>query len=297
MTLATLLEKVPIWTGRDPVATPLSGGITNQNFRVEVGGDSYVLRLLSTTTDHLGIDRDNEAACTRIAADLGVGPELVHYSLDDAILVVRFVEAETLSAESAREPARMARIVNQIKRYQGGPEFPGLFCPFDTVRSYHQRAAERRVEFPASLDRALEHLQRIEAVVERVRTIVPCHNDLLAANFLDDGEKIWIIDWEYGGMGDPFFDLGNFAVNQELDDDGTASLLEEYRGEVRTADLAHLKLMALASDLREAFWGFLQSGVSELDFDYTAYGEKHLDRFLARAATPALEACLREVAG
>jgi thiamine kinase-like enzyme len=124
---------------------------------------------------------------------------------------------------------------------------------------------------------------------------MPCHNDLLASNFIDDGRNIWILDWEYAGMGDIFFDLGNFAVNQALDDQQCALLLRNYFGEVRPSDLAHLQLMRLASDLREAFWGFLQLAISELDFDYRAYADHHLERFLSNVATPRFSQWLQDV--
>ena len=123
----------------------------------------------------------------------------------------------------------------------------------------------------------------------------PCHNDLLASNFIDDGATIWIIDWEYAGMGDPFFDLGNFAVNQSLDNERCELLLQYYFGEARSADLAHLHLMRLGSDLRESFWGFLQMGVSELDFDYQEYAHHHLNRFLHNVETLPFEQWLEDI--
>ncbi len=282
-----LVNKVPDWRNRPARVTALSGGITNQNYRVDVDGESYVLRVFSTSTDPLGIERDNEYACAKIAADLGIGAEVMHYQPEDGILIVRFVDGKPISAEKAREPATMQRIVESIRLFHGGPPFPGRFSPFDTVRDYHELSVEKDVRFPEALPRVFELMADIENALKKVQAAAPCHNDLLAANFLDDGEKIWVIDWEYAAMGDPFFDLGNFSVNQELNDGEDELLLKSYCGEIRSADLAHLKLMKLASDLREAFWGFLQSGISTLDFDYTAYAEKHLDRFLSAASVPA----------
>ncbi len=131
-----------------------------------------------------------------------------------------------------------------------------------------------------------------EAGMDQVKS---CHNDLLASNFIDDGRNIWIVDWEYAGMGDIFFDLGNFAVNQSLNDEQCQLLLQYYFGEVRPADLAHLHLMRLGSDLRESFWGFLQLGISELDFDYREYAHHHLNRFLHNVETSPFEQWLRDV--
>ena len=295
--LDALLERIPLYRDRHVVVEPLSGGLTNQNFRVDSEGESHVLRILSKGTDLLGIDREHEEASTRNAAALGVGPEVVYFSKADGVLVVRFIDGQTLSAESAREPERIRRIAKTIRRVHEGPAVPGRFCPFEIVREYHRLAMARGVTFPETFRNASETMDRMEMAVSGRRLRTTCHNDLLAANFVDDGSKIWVIDWEYGGVGDPFFDLGNFSVNQELDDHGDCLLLESYFGSVRTQDRAHLKLMRLASDLRESLWGYLQSGISELDEDYVGYGAKHLARFLEGAGSPDLNLWLTEVAG
>ena len=129
----------------------------------------------------------------------------------------------------------------------------------------------------------------------------PCHNDLLNANFIDDGERIRIVDWEYAGMGDPFFDLGNFSINHELTADEDATLLAAYDGPTARADrvarLARLTLMRIVSDFREAMWGVLQQGISTLDVDFVGYASEHFDRLLAGGTTPRFERALREAAG
>ncbi|HEX6779076.1 MAG TPA: phosphotransferase, partial [Ktedonobacterales bacterium] len=186
------------------------------------------------------------------------------------------------------------RIVTSMQRYHAGPAFPGSFSPFATVRAYHTLALEHGVTFPDTLPQVFALMARIEEAIGTPQRLTPCHNDLLASNFIDDGQVIRILDWEYAGMGDVFFDLGNFAVNQSLDDERCALLLREYFGEARPADLAHLHLMRLASDLRESFWGFLQLGISELDFDYREYAQHHLNRFLHNAATLPFERWLEE---
>lgn len=291
-----LLKKIPGWEDRQAEVSPLGGGLTNQNFRVDIDEESFVLRVCSESTDPLGIDRDHEYACLKIIADLGIGAEVIHYSPDDGILVVRFVQGKPVSAAETREPDKLKRIIDAVKCYHHGPEFPGRFSAFQTARDYHGLAIEKGVSFPDSLPEVFELMERVENSLSGVQTSVPCHNDLLAANFLDDDKKIWILDWEYAAMGDPFFDLGNFAVNQELNEDQAALLLENYFGDVRAEHVAHLNLMKLASDLREAFWGFLQSGISTLDFDYSAYAVKHLERLLSRASVPEFGSWLDDVA-
>jgi len=292
-----ILSKIPGWNIADAVVTPLVGGITNQNYRVDIGGETFVLRIGGKGTHLLGIDRGRESICTAIAAQVGVGAEVMHFLADEEVLVTRFIVGRGITPEMAAEPDILSRIVDSMKRYHAGPAFPGTFSPFETVRNYHRLALERGVSFPDTLPRVFALMTEIEhALAESGAVqIKPCHNDLLASNFIDDSRTIWILDWEYAGMGDIFFDLGNFAVNQSLNDEQCELLLRFYFGEVRPADLAHLHMMRLGSDLRESFWGFLQLGISELDFDYREYGHRHLNRFLQNAASSNFERWLRDI--
>src|SRR5579884_2083154 len=270
-----ILQHIPEWDVAEAVVTPLTGGITNQNYRVDIGGETFVLRIGGKGTRLLGIDRRREHACTAIAARLGVGAEVIHFLAEQEVLLPRIVEA--------------------MRAYHNGPDFPGTFSPFETVRAYHRLALEAGVAFPDTLPRVFALMERIEQAIGQAFTPRPCHNDLLASNFIDDGRAIRILDWEYAAMGDPFFDLGNFAVNQSLSEEQCRQLLRAYFGEVRPADEAHLHLMRLGSDLRESFWGFLQLGISELDFDYHDYAHHHLNRFLHNVATAPFEQWLRDV--
>ena len=143
--IRNLIDKVPHWAGREAKVSPLSGGLTNENLRVDIGDESFVLRVCSTSTDPLGIKRENESACSRIAADLGIGAEVIHDSGGDGILVMRFIDGKPVSAEEARQPDTLRRLVETIKRYHDGPDFPGHFSAFQTVRDYHRLAAEKNM--------------------------------------------------------------------------------------------------------------------------------------------------------
>jgi thiamine kinase-like enzyme len=267
-----------IWPGRDVRVEPLSGGITNHNFRVEVDGEAYVLRIGGKDTELLGIDRDAEHAASRNAAALGLGPEIVHFG--SGCLVTRFV-AGTVGAV---DPERVGRALRTL---HDGPSIPSRFDCFRVVEIYCATAIEHGVSVPQAYGRAHE----TAAAIERQRVGVPpcaCHNDLLNANFISDGERLWIVDWEYAGMGDPFFDLGNFAVNHELDEEGERALLAAYG----TDDHTTLVLMRFMSDFREAMWGVVQQGISELDFDFRAYADEHFERLERTAAEPRFRAAL-----
>jgi thiamine kinase-like enzyme len=292
-----ILNQIPGWNATDARVTPLIGGITNQNYRVDIGGETFVLRIGGKGTHLLGIDRGRESICTSIAAQVGVGAEVIHFLPAEEALVTRFIVGTAITPEIAEQHETLLRIVDSMKRYHAGPAFPGTFSPFETVRSYHALALEYNVPFPNTLPQVFSLMEQIEQALTISGTLFtrPCHNDLLASNFIDDNHSIRILDWEYAGMGDLFFDLGNFAVNQSLKEEQCTLLLRSYFGEVQPANLAHLHLMRLGSDLRESFWGFLQIGISELDFDYKEYAHHHLNRFLHNVQTAPFEQWLQTV--
>jgi thiamine kinase-like enzyme len=215
-----ILNHVPGWHAADATVAPLIGGITNQNYRVDIGGETFVLRIGGKGTHLLGIDRGRESICTAIAAQVGVGAEVIHFLPAEDVLITRFIDGTAITPEIAGQHDIVRRIVDSMKRYHAGPAFPGTFSPFETVRSYHTLALEHNVAFPETLPRVFALMEQIEQALATSGTTYtrPCHNDLLASNFIDDGLAIRILDWEYAGMGDLFFDLGNFAVNQSSSD-------------------------------------------------------------------------------
>src|SRR5207253_941070 len=174
-----------------------------------------------------------------------------------------------------------------LRAVHHGPPFPGRFDAFRVVEAYAATAAARGVRVPPAYPRAKDVADRIEARRGRPPRR-PCHNDLLNANFIDDGERLWIVDWEYAGMGDPYFDLGSFAVNHELDEGCEAELLDAYG----CGDPDAVVLMRFMSDFREAMCGVVQQGVSELDFDFRSYADEHFERLKRTAANPRFRTAL-----
>jgi thiamine kinase-like enzyme len=227
-----------------------------------------------------------------------VGPEVVAFVRPEGYLLTRFIEGSPVSLEAVRTPEVLRAVAQSLRRIHDGPAIPGLFVPFRIVEAYRALAKSRGVPIPAAYDLAEAIARRIElACLTAPVEMRPCHNDLLNANFIDDGERIRIVDWEYAGMGDPYFDLGNFSINHELDADQDAILLSAYLGEApRPALAARLILMRVLSDFREAMWGVLQQGISTLDVDFVAYAAEHFDRLLAVAGRPAFERALTEAA-
>jgi thiamine kinase-like enzyme len=299
--LVAAMQRVPELAGLKLRLSPLSGGITNRNFLVDVEGSSerYVIRLAGNDTHLLGISREVEHAATVAAAGVGVGPEVVAFIRPEGFLVTRFIEGRPVTLEEVRRPETLARVADSIRRFHDGPAIPGLFTPLRIVEAYRALASARGVPIPIDYDLAQAISRRIElALLTNPLELRPCHNDLLNANFIDDGRRIRIVDWEYAGMGDPFFDLGNFSINHELTPEADAILLEAYDGgDTRPDRAARLVLMRIVSDFREAMWGVLQQGISTLDVDFVAYASEHFDRLLANASTGSFERALREAAG
>ena len=298
--LVGAMQRVPELAGHDLKLTPLSGGITNRNFLVTVADvpERYVIRLAGNDTHLLGISREVEYAATVAAAGVGVGPEVTAFIRPEGYLVTRFIEGSEVPIEHVRQPSTLIRVADALRRIHDGPPIPGLFVPLRIVEAYKALAAARGVRIPPEYEFAAAIGRRIElACLADPIELMPCHNDLLNANFIDDGLRIRIVDWEYAGMGDPYFDLGNFSINHELTPSEDAALLAEYLGSVRADRLARLTLMRVVSDFREAMWGVLQQGISTLDVDFVAYAGEHFDRLLANATTPGFERALREAAG
>ena len=255
-----------VWPNGVDAVEPLGGGITNRNFKVTAAGEAFVLRIGGNDTNLLGIDRDVEHTASLAAASLGIGPEVVAFLEPEGFLVTRFVEGE-VGRVSIDEAA------TTLRRLHSGAPIAGRFDSFRVVEAYADIAGRRGPDWAHDIARQIE-ARRAGA------TLVPCHNDLLAANFIHDGDRVWIVDWEYAGMGDPAFDLANYAVNNGLDEEGDRALLAAYGGADKDAHV----LMRFMSDFREAMWGVVQQKVSQLDFDFAAYAEEHFSRMERTAA-------------
>jgi thiamine kinase-like enzyme len=276
--------------------TVLGGGITNHNFRARFGGREVVVRLPGNDTELLGSDRPGEREANSLAAAVGVAPEVLAHLEDPVVLVTAFVEGPTMESPELREPRALAEVAAALRKIHGCGTIGATFDPFRLVEDYAEATRERGGEVPPAYEVAHVAAARIEAApVLDGRAPVLCHDDLLPANFIDTPAGIRIVDWEYAGMGNPWFDVGNFAVNNELGAAEEEAFLTAYLGAPPTpADLAALRLMRLISDFREAMWGVVQLTISDLDFDFKEYADKHFDRLLAALDAPEFEAWLED---
>jgi thiamine kinase-like enzyme len=275
--------------------SPLEGGITNRNYRVRLGSGEYVLRLHGKDTELLGISREAERIANTAAAELGIAPA-VEATFEGGLLT-RFIPCAPL--EPAEVAARAEEIARSLRAFHDtGVALPAAFRVPDLLEDYARIVAARGGSVPDAYAQAREVAARVAAALPR-QEARPCHNDLLAGNLVREHSagRVMIVDWEYAGMGHPCFDLGNLSVNNDFDEHVDDRLLSAYHGgEPSRVQRATLKLMRLLSDVREAAWGVMQGCVSDLDFDFEGYAERHFGRLRSTLEGGRLDELLATVA-
>ncbi len=279
LTLEQALARVPFFaSAKDIKTTPLLGGITNLNFKVEADGNAYVLRITGADTDLLGIRRNVEYAANLAAGRLGVAPEVMYFIEPEGYLVTRFINGKKIPPAEITLPDNIRRVARKLRVFhRNAPQLPGEFNVFRRIEMLSDVSRQYDCIFPSDFDWIMTKVHDVEQTLLKDPYIPkPCHDDLLNLNFLDEnvpGEigEMRLLDWEYAGMGDIFFDLGNFCHHHRLNDELMRLLLQEYFGEVTNKNFARLKLMAPMSEIHEAMWGTTQSGISKLDEDFHGY--------------------------
>lgn len=281
LTLEQAIARVPFLKDRKDIQTSeLKGGITNKNYKVEAGGKAYMLRITGESTDVLGINRATEHAANQAAGLLGVAPEVLYFIEPEGYLVTRFIRGKRIPPDEMVKPYNIRRVVRKLRLFHTrAPELKGEFNVFRRVEHLTEISRQHGCKFPFDFDWITGKMREVEATLKASpHTPTPCHCDLLNLNFLDEdtpGEigEVRILDWEYAGMGDIFFDLSNFCHHHRLSDELVNMLLQEYFGEVTPKDFARLKLMWPMSTIHEAMWGTTQTGISKLDEDFQGYAD------------------------
>lgn len=295
--LEALVRRVPGWQDHPIELSPLHGGITNTNYVALVDGVSAVVRVPGERTELLGIDRANEAEAALRAAELGIGPAVLGKLPEIGTLITVLVPGRHL--EPTPFTHRLPDVVRLLRAFHDSGPLRGAF-PIHRVVEWHARdASSYGVVPPVSYGRLHQQSRRIEqAFAAAPLPTVPCHNDLLPGNVLfEDGEdRVWLLDFEYAGMNDRFFDLGNLSVNCGLDTAGDAELLTLYFGGVTPSRLARLNLMKMMSEFREGMWAVVQQAISTLDTDFVAYAHERLSNCERLAARPQFEQWLTDAA-
>jgi thiamine kinase-like enzyme len=278
-TLDEAVSRVATWKGQQPNVSQLSGGLTNENYLVEAGGQKYVMRIPGQSTDLLSIDRANEVFNTKAAATTGIGPHVIEHVPGLDLLVLEFIEGTTMSAGALQSKEMPARMASSFRRLHKAPRFLADFNMFRLIETYLGIVDEHEVTIPDGYRDRLPVIAQIErAVAVGGLPSVPCHNDLLCENFIDDGTALRIVDYELSGNNDPCFDLGNTAQEAEFDQDLRAALCAAYFSREDPRQLARMNLFALMSDVGWTLWGAIQAKISAVDFDFRAYYNMRWER-------------------
>jgi thiamine kinase-like enzyme len=304
LTIHDAIARVPFLAGKtDLRITSLSGGITNLNYKIETDSKAYVMRITGADTDKLGIRRDVEHQANLAAGRLGIAPEVMYFLEPEGYLLTRFINGKTLPPEVITTPDNIVRVVRKVRLFhKNAPPLDGEFNVFRRVEMLTRVSKSNNCQFPFDFDWIMMKMRQVEeALLKDPYIPTPCHDDLLNLNWLDEnvpGEigEIRLLDWEYAGMGDIFFDLANFCHHHRLTDEKVRLLLQEYFGEVTPKNFARLKLMWPMSEIHEAMWGTTQTGISKLDEDFQGYADLWFGRVRQHVTDPRWDQWLVDVA-
>jgi len=280
--LDALFDQTDHLAARPRTIEELPGGLTNRNYKVTTPAGTFVARISLGGTELLAIDRDCEYRNSVTAAAAGVGAPVIEYRPQDRLLVLGYIEGRTLDSADVADERNIPRIAQSCRRLHAGGRFGNDFDMFDIQRGYLAVARSRGFRIPAGYDDLLPPFATAEkALAARPTSTLPCHNDLLAANFIDDGDRIWLIDYELSGNNDPCFELGNIAAESHLSGDALAALVTAYYGRPRRSMIARARLLSLVSMYGWTLWGAIQNGASPLEYDFWSWT---MERFEGAAA-------------
>jgi thiamine kinase-like enzyme len=291
-----VIAAIPAWAGRVVTAERIQAGLTNSNWRLMVDGTPFFVRIPGADTDLLAVDRGNEIFNTGAAARAGVAPRVVQTVPEWDVFVLEWLDARTMSNETLRAAGMPTRIAAALRQLHAGPRFRDDFDMFRVAERYLTLVDERGIPIPAGYREHLVQIPRIEAALAvQPPATVPCHNDLLAENYLEDGARLWLVDWEYSGNNDPAFELGNTAQELGYDDAQVEELCTAYFGDVTASRLARMRLQMIMSDVGWTLWAAIQARISTIDYDFTGWAEERWGRAQTALDGPDFESWLEAV--
>lgn len=292
-----VLDKVGCLRGKPRQVEELSGGLTNVNLKVTCGGDTVVVRVAQPGSELLAIDRAAEHLNSRAAAEAGVGAPVLDYLTDPGLLVVGFINGRSFTDDDLRGGGNLPRVAAACRQLHGGPRFVNEFNMLQIQRGYLDIVTRHGFRLPDRYLEFMPEVARIEkAFLAHPVATVPCNNDLLAGNFIDDGRKLWLIDYEYSGNNDPCFELGNVWSEADLTLEQLEELVEAYDGKLLPHRVARARLWGLMSKYGWTLWGSIQSSVSSIDFDFWGWAMQRYERAVAEFDGPGFSRLLDDAA-
>lgn len=298
ISIQAVIKKIPEWEGKKVNSKPLSGGLTNTNFRVEVEGHPFFVRIPGANTELLAVDRENEYTNSKAAAEAGVSPQVVYYIPEDKVMVLEFINGVTMSNATFLAPGMPVRIAQSLKKLHAGPRFLTDFNMFRLVEFYLKIVQDYDVGIPDRYMERLPAVKRIEdAMAVRPLPTVPCNNDLLAENYIDDGNMLKLVDFEYSGNNDPCFELGNTCQELQYDEARITELCAAYFGKATPGKLARMKLNSIMSDVGWTLWAAIQAKISRIDYDFWGWAVERWARAEEKMDSPQFQTWLEDVQG
>ena len=289
-----LLDQVPLVKNRTSV-TELSGGLTNRNLAIDADGTKYVARISSNSSDLLNINREDEYKNTIIAADVGIGATVHDYLPGQGLLLISYINGKTFGAQDIAN--NLPRVAKSVKTLHSAKPFVSDFNMFTLQKRYLDIVQSNKFIYP---DKYLDYEGHITDLKKALSVlpseIVPCNNDLLPGNFIDDGEKIWLIDYEYSGNNDACFELGNIWAEAFLEYDALVELIDSYYGAHRPEKIARAWLQSLMAKYGWTLWAAIQASISDIDFDFRAWGGEKFDLAQSQFASDLFKKSLVAVA-
>jgi len=291
-----VVSKVDDWVGKEITITTLSGGLTNTNYKITVDGNPYFVRVPGASTELLAIDRKNEYHNTKAASDAGVAPKVLYHFPEYDVMVIEFLDGKTMSKDALNEDGMPTRMAQAIRKLHTGPRFLLDFNMFRLTEYYLNLCRDRDIKIPEGYPKRMETVRRIEQAMEaKPFATVPCNNDLLAENYLDDGNQLWLIDYEYSGNNDPTFELGNTCQEMQFNDEQIAEVCAAYFGEVKQNMIARMKLNMIMSDVGWGLWAAIQAKISTIDFDFWGWAMERWGRAVEKMGSGEFEGWLKDV--
>jgi thiamine kinase-like enzyme len=294
--LNELFEDIPILAGRSRQLEELSGGLTNRNVKITTPDGAYVARCCDMGSNLLGIDRDREHHNTVAAAQAGVGAQVIDYRPDLGILLLSYLEGQTMSNDDFQKPETLRKAAAAVRALHSGPRFQGRFDMFERQPTYLKTVMDNGFRIP---DGYLDHAETFAEIARVLRatdqTTVPCNNDLLAGNFIDDGDRMWLIDYEYSGNNDPCFELGNTWAEVGMSADQLDEFVTAYYGRRLRRKTARAHLQGIVGKYGWTLWGCIQNGSSTIDFDFWEWAMERYEGAVAEFHGPNLARLLNDV--
>jgi thiamine kinase-like enzyme len=293
--LDALLEEIPAVAGRPRQLEDLSGGLTNRNVKVTTPDGVYVARCTDSSSNLLGIDRDSELYNTRAAERAGVGAPVIDYRPDLGILLLGYLNGKTLCNDDFQRPGVVAKVAAGCRTLHGGPRFRGRFDMFERQPSYLKTVQDNGFKIPHDYLEYADTFDEIQSALAADKTTVPCNNDLLAGNFIEDGERVWIIDYEYSGNNDPCFELGNIWSECGLTTEQLEELVTSYYGRSLRHKVARAHLQGIVAKYGWTLWGCIQSASSPLEYDFWGWAMERYEAATAEFKGPHFARLLDDV--